>query len=56
MKEYILYGLPEDEHRDFMEVIICVMKSERNIQIALENAPNYGWHSLRVAVFDPRKP
>ena len=56
MKEYILYGLPKGETRSFMEQIIVVQKSERNIEIAKKTAPEYGWHSLRVAIFDPRNP
>lgn len=56
MKEYILYGLPENENRHFMEEIICVVSSEQHLKVALESAPSYGWHSLRIAIFNPRKP
>lgn len=56
-KEYVLYGLPEGETRNYMEEILLVTKSEQNADTAKKIASeSYGWHSLRIAVFNPRKP
>lgn len=55
-KEYIVYGLPEGETRKHMEEIVFTTASERNANVAKQEAKNYGWHKLRIAIFDPRRP
>lgn len=56
-QEYVLYGLPEGETRNYMEEILLVTKSEQSINTAKKIASDtFGWHSLRIAIFNPRKP
>lgn len=55
-KEYIVYGLPEGETRKHMEEILLVTTLEQSANTAKEAAKTYGWHSLRIAIFDPRRP
>lgn len=55
-KEYLVYGLPKGETRKHMEEIVFITASERNANVAKQEAKNYGWHRLRIAIFDPRRP
>jgi hypothetical protein len=48
MITYVLYGLPKDEHRDYMESIITETTDKEHLEKARTWAINNGFHALRV--------
>ena len=48
MITYVLYALPKDEARDYMETIITETKDQNHLNKAKEWAIKEGFHSLRV--------
>lgn len=58
MKEILIYGLAQGEHRDYMEELLACFpvndKAAANIEKVKAAASAHGFHSFRVAGFDPR--
>jgi hypothetical protein len=54
--EYILYGLPSGETRDYMESIIWVTKDSTQIDRVREIASGEGWHSFRIDTYTGKAP
>ena len=48
MNTYVLYALPKDEHRDYMESIITETTDKEHLAKARAWAIKEGFHALRV--------
>lgn len=57
MKEILVYGLAQGEHRDYMEELLACFKSGANDAANIEKvkaaASAHGFHSFRVTGFNP---
>jgi len=52
MRELLLYGLPKNETRDYMEqLLLSHVHSMDKVNQVIELAKKDGWHSFRVATF-----
>ena len=53
MKEILIYGLAQGEHRDYMEELLACFKSGANDAANIEKvkavASAHGFHSFRIA-------
>jgi hypothetical protein len=60
MKEIIIYGLPCDESRDYMEDILANFPATDNANANIEKvkaaAAAQGWHSFRIAYYNGEPP
>ena len=54
--EYIVYGLPKGETRDYLETILLVTTDRDNIDKVKKLAGAEGWHSFRVATYNGEAP
>jgi hypothetical protein len=52
MQELLLYGLPKNETRDYMEqLLLSHVYSMDKVNEVIELAKAQGWHTFRVATF-----
>ena len=52
MRELLLYGLPKNETRDYMEqLLLSHVHSMDKVNQVIELAKKDGWHSFRIATF-----
>jgi hypothetical protein len=60
MKEILIYGLKQGEHRDYMEDLLACFKDGANTQANIERVKNaasaQGFHSFRVANYNGEAP
>ena len=56
MMEFLLYGLEQNESRDYMETLLFVTENESLIEKAKAYASGKGFHSFRVATYKGEKP
>lgn len=58
MREILIYGLTQNERRDYMEELLACFKADANAAANIEKvkaaASAHGFHSFRVTGFDPR--
>lgn len=54
--EYLVYGLAEDETRDYMESLLFTNLKRNQVEKALELAHANGYHNLRVATYNGEAP
>ena len=55
--EILIYGLPANEHRAYMKILLSTQcNNEQDIEAIKEKAILAGYHSLRVVKFKMEKP
>ena len=54
--EYILYGLPSGETREYMESIIWVTKDSTQLENLKRISSGEGWHSFRIDTYTGKAP
>ena len=54
--EYLLYGLPKGETRDYMELLLTVTDSMERIEFIKQYSIDRGYHSFRIATYAGEKP
>jgi len=57
MKELLLYGLPKNETRDYMEdLLLSNVYSMDKVNQVIELAKKEGFHSFRIATYNCEAP
>jgi len=54
--EYLLYGLEQNETRDYMEQLLLVTIDETKLDKIKQYAIDKGYHSFRIATYNGEKP
>lgn len=54
--EYLLYGLPKNETRDYMETLLLVTNDITKLEKIKQYAIDKGFHSFRIATYNGEKP
>jgi hypothetical protein len=54
--EYLLYGLEQNEKRDYMEQLLLVTVDETKLETIKQYAIDKGFHSFRIATYNGEKP
>ena len=54
--EFLLYGLEQNEMRDYMEQLLVTTESKERIEFIKQYATDKGFHSFRVATYNGEKP
>jgi hypothetical protein len=55
--ETLIYGLPQFEKRDYMEILLSTQcQTEEDINLVIEKAKLAGFHSFRIAYYNGEKP
>jgi hypothetical protein len=54
--EYLLYGLAQDETREYMEQLLIATKNKLDIEKVRQYAIAKGFHSFRETTYNGKKP
>jgi len=54
--EYLLYGLEQNETRDYMEQLLLVTIDETKLDKIKQYTIDKGYHSFRIATYNGEKP
>lgn len=54
--EYLLYGLAENETRNYMETLLLVTDDKARLEKIKQYAIDKGFHSFRIATYNGEKP
>ena len=54
--EYLLYGLPQNETRDYMETLLLVTDDKTKLEKIKQYAIDKGFHSFRISTYAGEKP
>lgn len=54
--EFLLYGLEQNETREYMEQLLVTTESKDRIEFIKQYAIDKGFHSFRVATYNGEKP
>ena len=54
--EYLFYGLPKNETRDYMETLLLVTDDKTKLEKIKQYAIDKGFHSFRIATYAGEKP